>query len=160
MSCVMPVNRWIPRDRGARVHEGLPPVVQLAAADQHRAHLGQLAGLAGLPVRLRVDDEELRRAQRRGEHVHPALVRRGPDGSHARLRAGASSGRSRVAPMTTVTPNARQETRRAWSDYADRLRGLEGAEYERAEQDAWEQLQATLDAIDAADSPLDHPSVG
>jgi hypothetical protein len=62
--------------------------------------------------------------------------------------------------MTTVTPNARQDTRRAWSDYADRLRGLEGAEYERAEQDAWEQLQATLDAIDAAEAPLDHPSVG
>lgn len=64
--------------------------------------------------------------------------------------------------MTTVTPNVRQETRRAWSDYADRLRGLEGAEYDRAERDAWEQLQATLDAIAAfdADEPLDRPSVG
>ena len=65
--------------------------------------------------------------------------------------------------MTTVTPNVRQETSRAWSDYADRLRGLEGAEYDRAEQDAWQQLQATLDAIDAleaTDEPLDHPPVG
>ncbi len=62
--------------------------------------------------------------------------------------------------MTTVTPNVRQETRRAWSDYADRLRGLEGTEYEQVEQDAWEQLQATLDAIAAADAPQDDPPVG
>lgn len=62
--------------------------------------------------------------------------------------------------MTIVTPNTGQETRQAWSDYADRLRGLEGAEYDRAEQDAWEQLQAALDAIDAAEEPLDHPPVG
>ena len=62
--------------------------------------------------------------------------------------------------MTTVTPHLQQETRRAWSDYAERLRGLEGAEYDQVEEEAWEQLQATLRALGAGDAPLDHPSVG
>jgi hypothetical protein len=62
--------------------------------------------------------------------------------------------------MTTVTPHLQQETRRAWSDYADRLRGLEGEEYDQAEPEAWEQLQATLQALGVADAPLGDPSVG
>ncbi len=62
--------------------------------------------------------------------------------------------------MATVTPHLEQETRRAWSDYADRLRGLEGADYDRAEEEAWAQLQATLQALGVADTPLDDPSVG
>jgi hypothetical protein len=62
--------------------------------------------------------------------------------------------------MTTVTPNTEQETRRAWSEYADRVRGLEGAEYDLAEQDAWEQLQATLHALGDGTASLDDPSVG
>ena len=62
--------------------------------------------------------------------------------------------------MTTVTPHLQQETRRAWSDYADRLRGLEGEEYDQAEPEAWEQLQATLRALGVADGSLADPSVG
>jgi hypothetical protein len=62
--------------------------------------------------------------------------------------------------MATVTPHLQQETRRAWSDYADRLRGLEGADYDAAEQEAWAQLQATLQALGVAETPLDDPSVG
>ena len=62
--------------------------------------------------------------------------------------------------MTTVTPQLEQETRRAWSDYADRLRGLEGAEYDQAEQEAWAQLQATLQAIGDTETSLVDPSVG
>ena len=62
--------------------------------------------------------------------------------------------------MTTVTPNTEQETRRAWSEYADRVRGLEGAEYDLAEQDAWEQLQATLHSLEEPDVSLDDPRVG
>ncbi len=62
--------------------------------------------------------------------------------------------------MTTVTPHLQQETRRAWGDYADRLRGLEGAEYDQAEQEAWQHLQATLQALGVADASLDDPSVG
>jgi hypothetical protein len=62
--------------------------------------------------------------------------------------------------MTTVTPHLEEETRRAWSDYADRLRGLEGAEYDEAEQEAWAQLQATLQGLGAAETPLDDAPVG
>ncbi|HEV3001732.1 MAG TPA: hypothetical protein VGW75_13405 [Solirubrobacteraceae bacterium] len=62
--------------------------------------------------------------------------------------------------MTTVTPNVAHETRRAWAEYADRLRGLDGEEYDAAEQDAWEHLQTTLQALDAAVAPLHHPPVG
>ena len=58
----------------------LERVVQLAAADEHGADLGQLAGVAGQAVRLGVDGEELRRRQRLGEDVHPGVIRRGPDG--------------------------------------------------------------------------------
>jgi hypothetical protein len=64
--------------------------------------------------------------------------------------------------MATVTPQLEQETRRAWAEYAESLQGLEGAEYDRAEQDAWEQLQASLDALGAgAGAPdLENPAVG
>ena len=36
------------------------------------------------------------------------------------------------------------DEQQAWQDYADRLRDLEGAEYDREEQAAWEDLQAAL----------------
>ena len=73
-------------ERGADADERLPPVVQLAPADQDRAELGELALVAGLAVRLHVDDEELRRRQRLGEHVaHPHLVARRPDDLQVRL---------------------------------------------------------------------------
>ena len=62
--------------------------------------------------------------------------------------------------MTTVTPQIEQETRRAWSDYAAHIHGLEGAEYDQAEEEAWEQLQATLRALGAGPSSLDDPTVG
>ena len=45
--------------------------------------------------------------------------------------------------FSVVLPTAVDE-QQAWQDYADRLRGLEGAEYDRAEQEAWEELQAAL----------------
>lgn len=35
-------------------------------------------------------------------------------------------------------------TRRAWVVYSDRLRGLEGEEYERAEEESWAELQSEL----------------
>ena len=62
--------------------------------------------------------------------------------------------------MTIVTPNVEQETRRAWSDYADSLRGLEGEEYDRAEHEAWEQLQTTFDSLTVPGAPLHDPRVG
>jgi hypothetical protein len=45
--------------------------------------------------------------------------------------------------MPTVARNIEDE-QRAWRDYADRLRGLDGAEYAEAEEAAWEALQAAL----------------
>jgi len=39
-------------------------------------------------------------------------------------------------------------TRRAWKTYSDRLRGLNGAEYERAEQQSWAELQSELRRLD------------
>ena len=36
------------------------------------------------------------------------------------------------------------DEQQAWQEYAERLRGLEGAEYDRAEEAAWEDLQAAL----------------
>ena len=61
--------------------------------------------------------------------------------------------------MTTVTDNLAQETRRAWSDYAESLQGLEGAEYDQAEEAAWDHLQATLQALGTTVA-LDNPPVG
>jgi hypothetical protein len=59
--------------------------VQLAAPDQHRTDLRQLAALAREPVRLRVDGEELRRGERvveerAGTEHNLRLIRPAPDG--------------------------------------------------------------------------------
>ena len=35
-------------------------------------------------------------------------------------------------------------TKRAWEAYSERLRGLNGEEYERAEQESWVELQSEL----------------
>jgi hypothetical protein len=40
--------------------------------------------------------------------------------------------------------STQDEQRRVWHDYLERLRGLEGADYDRAEQEAWKELQAAL----------------
>ena len=55
--------------------------------------------------------------------------------------------------MPTVARNIEDEQRRAWDDYADRLRGLEGAEYDRAEAEAWEELQTVLRELEGAAAP-------
>ena len=64
-----------------------PALVQLAAADQHGADLGQLAALLRLPVGLRVDGEELGLGDRGVEEIGvghgPRVIRLQPDG-HAR----------------------------------------------------------------------------
>jgi hypothetical protein len=61
--------------------------------------------------------------------------------------------------MATVTENVEQSTREAWTEYAERLRGLEGTEYDQAEAEAWDTLQATLSHLDAGSLlPVD-PSV-
>ena len=55
--------------------------------------------------------------------------------------------------MPTAARNIEDEQRRAWDDYADRLRGLEGADYERAEEEAWQELQATLRHLSGPAAP-------
>ena len=50
--------------RGAAAHDRAPALVQLAAADEHGADLGHLAGVAAQPVGLGVDDEKLGADQR------------------------------------------------------------------------------------------------
>jgi hypothetical protein len=57
--------------------------------------------------------------------------------------------------MTAVARDVAEERRRAWVHYADRLRGLEGAEYDRAELEAWAELQATLRDLETASGPDD-----
>ena len=46
--------------------------------------------------------------------------------------------------MRAVAGNAEVEQRHAWAEYTERLRGLEGPEYDREEAAAWARLQATL----------------
>ena len=59
--------------------------------------------------------------------------------------------------MTITGPQQDQaideRTREAWQRYAARLRDLTGAEYERAEAESWDELQADLAAF-AADHAL------
>ena len=56
--------------------------------------------------------------------------------------------------MTATAQDAEQlreldaGTRRAWKTYSDRLRGLRGADYERAEQQSWTELQSELRRLD------------
>jgi hypothetical protein len=62
--------------------------------------------------------------------------------------------------MTTVARTLEAETRRAWDAYAERLAGLEGEEYDRAEEDAWTVLQETLDELQSGSAALHRPRVG
>jgi hypothetical protein len=64
------------------------------------------------------------------------------------------AGRSRLRLMRTVL-----DEQQAWQDYADRLRGLEGAEYDRAEEAAWEELQAALREA-RGEATSEHDTVG
>ena len=48
------------------------------------------------------------------------------------------------------------DEQQAWLQYADRLRDLEGEEYDRAEQEAWEDLQAALRESRGEAATTDH----
>ena len=61
--------------------------------------------------------------------------------------------------MPTVANTLQDETRRAWDTYADRLTGLEGAEYDRVEEEAWSVLQDTLEELQAGSSALRRRSI-
>lgn len=54
--------------------------------------------------------------------------------------------------MTTFAPQdpaLDERTRQAWSAYRDGLTDLTGRNYDNAEAEAWEHLQAELEAIEA-----------
>jgi len=53
-----------------------------------------------------------------------------------------------VGTFALMSTYAADRMREAWGRYADRLRGLQGAEYEGAEREAWEALQAELRLIE------------
>lgn len=56
--------------------------------------------------------------------------------------------------MPAVARHLEEEQRRVWAVYAARLQGLEGAEYDHAEADAWDELQRQLGALGASsDTP-------
>ncbi|WP_205698947.1 hypothetical protein [Conexibacter sp. SYSU D00693] len=58
-----------------------------------------------------------------------------------------------------MTTSAEDRTTEAWTRYADRIRGLEGQEYDDAEREAWDDLQAELGEI-AEPAVLGAPSSG
>lgn len=49
-----------------------------------------------------------------------------------------------VAPEFEHLQELDAETRQAWSAYVERLRELSGAEYERIEDESWDELQTEL----------------
>jgi hypothetical protein len=56
--------------------------------------------------------------------------------------------------VTTTAPDLQKlrelddGTRRAWTVYNERLRDLDGEEYERAESDSWTELQRELRSLE------------
>ncbi len=53
-----------------------------------------------------------------------------------------------IAPDTEKLRQLDDDTRKAWSDYSERLRELSGDEYERAEHESWTKLQSELRRVE------------
>jgi hypothetical protein len=49
-----------------------------------------------------------------------------------------------TASDTEILRELEADTRHAWSHYSDRLRDLNGEEYERVEPESWDELQSEL----------------
>ncbi len=64
--------------------------------------------------------------------------------------------------MSTTAPDIEreldEETRRAWMAYTERLRDLEGDEYDRAENDSWMELQLELQGLERRRASLTQTS--
>jgi hypothetical protein len=52
-----------------------------------------------------------------------------------------------IAPLHTLR-ELEEDTRQAWLHYSERLRELNGKEYERVESESWEELQMELRRVD------------
>jgi hypothetical protein len=61
--------------------------------------------------------------------------------------------------MALIAHTEAEERRRAWDEYAEATRGLEGAAYDEAEREAWQRLQDRLEDLDAA-SAYRRPPLG
>jgi hypothetical protein len=62
--------------------------------------------------------------------------------------------------MATVVDTREEQRRRAWEAYAEAVRDRHGADYDDAEQTAWEQLQEMLAALDTDRTASSTPPVG
>jgi hypothetical protein len=66
--------------------------------------------------------------------------------------------------VTTTDPDLEQlrelddGTRRAWTAYSERLRDLDGDEYERAESESWTKLQTELRRLERRRATLTQTS--
>ena len=66
--------------------------------------------------------------------------------------------------VTTTAPDLAQlrelddGTRRAWMAYTERLRDLDGEEYERAEDESWAELQTELRRLERRRASLMQPA--
>jgi hypothetical protein len=66
--------------------------------------------------------------------------------------------------VTTTAPDLAQlrelndGTRRAWMAYTERLRDLDGEEYERAENESWTELQTELRRLERRRASLTKPA--
>ena len=123
IACVIPVKRWMPRPSGcATPTSEVELVVQLAAAHQHRADLGQLAAIAGETVGLGVEREELGRGERLFEHG-PRSMSRGSDGATAlAARCGALPFARRAPARPARPPDRRPRGLRRLRERENRLR--------------------------------------
>ena len=61
--------------------------------------------------------------------------------------------------MALIAHTEAEERRRAWDEYADATRGLDGAEYDEAEAEAWQRLQDRLEEL-AEPSAFRRPPLG
>ena len=52
-----------------------------------------------------------------------------------------------IAPLHTLR-ELEEDTRQAWLRYSERLRELNGEEYQRIESESWEELQMELRRVD------------
>jgi hypothetical protein len=60
------------------------------------------------------------------------------------------------APDTDELRDLEAGTRRAWSTYTERVRGLTGDEYEQTERESWDELQSELRRLADRRQSLEH----
>jgi hypothetical protein len=63
-----------------------------------------------------------------------------------------------IAPETKELRELDAGTRKAWTTYSESLRGLRGAEYDRAEHRSWEELQSELRRLERRRESLNQTS--